>query len=274
MQTSRFNSALLSAVVAAVGALLTSCGTTRTASTHSLPPYEPPIAKADFQTVRTTAYTHSEDDHLAYGAHNALGGILQTATIPSGGGRPPRALPVTSAWRAGEEMTFGAMSREKKDAHAKKEKKKEKPNEAKAAKAAKKDKAAKTAKESKAAKGKHDKIARAIRVHKPEPPRIGSAAADWSRWPVGTTFRLLSTGQTYRVDDYGWALAGRNTIDLYMGSRAAMNSWGVRHEQIQVLHWGDAAQSLALLEQRQQFKHCRRMALELQGLHDQAAALH
>jgi hypothetical protein len=35
-------------------------------------------------------------------------------------------------------------------------------------------------------------------------PRIGSAAADWSRWPAGTAFRLLSTGQIYRVDDYGW----------------------------------------------------------------------
>ncbi len=111
-------------------------------------------------------------------------------------------------------------------------------------------------------------------VRKPEPPRIGSAAADWSRWPVGTMFRVLSTGQTYRVDDYGWALAGRNTIDLYMASRGDMNSWGVRHEPIQVLHWGDAQQSLALLESRQSYKHCRRMALELQGLHDQAAALH
>lgn len=124
---------------------------------------------------------------------------------------------------------------------------------------------------SKSSKGKGRSVKT---VRKPEPPRIGSAAADWSRWPVGTMFRVLSTGQTYRVDDYGWALAGRNTIDLYMASRGDMNSWGVRHEPIQVLHWGDAQQSLALLESRQSYKHCRRMALELQGLHDQAAALH
>jgi 3D (Asp-Asp-Asp) domain-containing protein len=102
----------------------------------------------------------------------------------------------------------------------------------------------------------------------------GSAAADWSRWPAGTMFRLLSTGQIYKIDDYGWALAGRNTIDLYMASRSDMNNWGVRHEPIQVLHWGDPEQSLALLGARQSYKHCRRMALELQGLHDQAAALH
>src|SRR4029434_5495046 len=42
----------------------------------------------------------------------------------------------------------------------------------------------------------------------------GSAAADWARWPAGTIFRVLSTGQLYRVEDYGWALSGRNTIDL------------------------------------------------------------
>lgn len=248
MQTSRFNLLARSALAAAASALLSSCGTTQTAS-RSLPPYEPPIARADLQTVRTTAYTHTEDDHVQYGAQNALGGILQSATVPSGPERTMRALPVTQAREAGD-IGIGYMSREKRTALSKEEK------------------------QAKATKDKHQRIAKAIRVRQAEPPRIGSAAADWSRWPVGTTFRVLSTGQTYRVDDYGWALAGRNTIDLYMASRRDMNTWGVRHEPIQVLHWGDPMQSLALLEARQQFKHCRRMALELQGLHDQAAALH
>lgn len=231
-------------LAAPASVLLTSCGTTQTAS-RSLPPYEPPIAKADFQTVRTTAYTHTEDDHVAYGAHNALGGILRSATIPTGPNRPvPRALPVTDTRRFSD-VSVGLVLREKTTAS--------KGGSGKASKGKAKPKKA---------------------VRKPEPPRIGSAAADWSRWPVGTTFRVLSTGQTYRVDDYGWALAGRNTIDLYMASRRDMNSWGVRHEPIQVLHWGDPQQSLALLEARQGHKHCRRMALELQGLHDQAEALH
>src|SRR5205823_9537003 len=79
-------------------------------------------------------------------------------------------------------------------------------------------------------------------------PRIGSAAADWSRWPMGTTFRLLSTGQTYRVEDYGWALSGRNTIDLYMSNRSDMNTWGARQETIQVLQWGDVKQCFKFLE--------------------------
>ena len=112
---------------------------------------------------------------------------------------------------------------------------------------------------------------RAIAVSKP--PKIGSAAADWSRWPMGTTFRLLSTGQMYRVEDYGWALSGRNTIDLYMANSRDMNTWGARQEPIQVLHWGDPQDSLRFLETKQNYKHIKRMVLELEGRGQEAAAL-
>lgn len=217
------------------------------------------------QTVRTTAYTHTEADHLVYGARNALGGVLQSATVPTGiDHRPRRATRVTEVNEA-DDLIFGRVTKEKHSAHSKKK-------ETHTAKSSKSSKAAKAAKTAKASKTKNGKLAKAVH-HKPEPPRIGSAAADWSRWPVGTTFRILSTGQTYRVDDTGWALAGRNTIDLYMSSRRDMNTWGVRHEPIEILKWGDPVESLALLQHRQGYKHCRRMALELQGLHDQAAAL-
>src|SRR5881392_4015589 len=65
---------------AAVGTiLLSSCGTT---GVRALPAYEPPLAKSDFQTVRTTAYTHTESDHLQFTNHNALGGELQAAGPP------------------------------------------------------------------------------------------------------------------------------------------------------------------------------------------------
>jgi 3D (Asp-Asp-Asp) domain-containing protein len=104
-------------------------------------------------------------------------------------------------------------------------------------------------------------------------PVIGSAAADWSRWPMGTTFRLLSTGQMYRVDDYGWALSGRNTIDLYMANSRDMNTWGAREETIQILQWGDPQQSLQFLHSHQDYKHIKRMVLELEGRHKEAAAL-
>ena len=65
------------------------------------------------------------------------------------------------------------------------------------------------------------------------PAPIHSAAADWSRWPAGTMFRIVETGELYQVDDYGWALAGTNTIDLYKPSRSAMNAWGVRRVTIE-----------------------------------------
>jgi hypothetical protein len=114
-------------------------------------------------------------------------------------------------------------------------------------------------------------VKRGIAVRKP--PRIGSAAADWSRWPVGTTFRLLSTGQIYRVEDYGWALSGRNTIDLYMANSRDMNTWGARVEPIQILQWGDAQESLRFLQSHQDYPHIKRMVLELEGREQEAAAL-
>ena len=113
----------------------------------------------------------------------------------------------------------------------------------------------------KVVKTKHGKK-RVVVVTKPQ---IGSAAADWSRWPAGTVFRLLSTGQVYKIDDYGWALAGRNTIDLYMPSRSAMNAWGAREEGIQILRWGNPNESLRLLQAHQGYRHIRRMVLELAG---------
>ena len=105
-------------------------------------------------------------------------------------------------------------------------------------------------------------------------PKIGSAAADWSRWPAGTTFRLLSTGQVYRVEDYGWALSGRNTIDLYMATRNEMNNWGAREEPIQILRWGDSQESLRFLAPRRNYPHVKRMILQIEGRENEAAAMH
>ena len=140
---------------------------------RSLPKYEKPIARAQFQSVRTTAYTHTEADHHCHGCRTALGTTLR----------------------------YG---------------------------------------------------------------KIRSAAADWSRWPAGTVFRILETGEVCEVDDIGWALAGRNTIDLYKPTRAAMNAWGVRTVNIEILQWGDDEGSLALLHKRMKHRHVRRMANDLE----------
>lgn len=93
---------------------------------------------------------------------------------------------------------------------------------------------------------------------------INSAAADWSRWPLGTKFRLLETGETYEVDDYGWMIAGTNTIDLYQPSRASMDRWGVRRVNIEVLEWGDPARSYAKLKPHTNFPHIKRMVRQLE----------
>ena len=164
--TSRF-------VTVAFGLLFAGC------ATRSLPKYEKPIARTQYQTVRTTAYTHSESDHRQYGRRNALGSRLQSGSVQS-------------------------------------------------------------------------------------------AAADWSRWPAGTVFRILDTGETYRVDDYGWALSGTNTIDLYKSSRSRMNTWGVRRVNIEVLAWGDVHRSLAILRPRGKHRHIKRMISQIE---DRYAAL-
>ncbi len=69
---------------------------------------------------------------------------------------------------------------------------------------------------------------------------VDSSAADWSWMPLGTRFTMLN-GRKYVIEDYGSALVGRKTIDLYMPSRAMMNRWGVRHVEIEILEWGSEA---------------------------------
>ncbi len=150
-----------------VGLLLAGC------ASRSLPRYEKPMARSQFQSVRTTAYTESEADHVRYGRRSAMGSCLQCGSVRS-------------------------------------------------------------------------------------------AAADWSRWPAGTVFRILETGELYRVDDYGWALTGTNTIDLYRPSRAQMNSWGVRRVNIEVLDWGDPDRSLSILRPRGKYRHVQKMIAELE----------
>jgi 3D (Asp-Asp-Asp) domain-containing protein len=142
-------------------------------ASRPLPKFEKPIARAKVQYVRTTAYTHTEADHLKYGRRTALGTPLREGPVKS-------------------------------------------------------------------------------------------AAADWSRWPAGTVFRIVETGDIYEVDDYGWALAGTNTIDLYKPNRAAMNAWGVRRVTIENLVWGDPDRSLQILRARRKHRHVQRMLAQLE----------
>lgn len=142
-------------------------------ASRPLPKYERPLARAPLQSVRTTAYTHTESDHRQYGRQTASGTTLRCGLT-------------------------------------------------------------------------------------------NSAACDWSRWPVGTIFRIVETGEVHEVDDYGWALSGTNTIDLYKPSRSAMNTWGVRRVNIEILHWGDVHRSLAILRPRTKHRHVKRMVHEIE----------
>ena len=235
--------------LATIGALfLSACGTTQ----RALPQYERPLTKTDFQNVRTTAYTHTEADHREYSNHNALGGELHAAGPPIRRAEAvPRAIPVYEVPRAIPV---------------------EEPVETEVRVSYSPQLQPFSMSERRTTRTVRTKRGR-VTLSAPTQLVPGSAAADWSRWPAGTVFRLLSTGQVYRVEDYGWALSGRNTIDLYMANQREMNSWGAREETIQILQWGDPQQSLQFLQSHQNYKHIKRMVLELEGRHKQAAAL-
>jgi len=91
-----------------------------------------------------------------------------------------------------------------------------------------------------------------------------SAASDWSRYPLGTRFRIASTNEEYIIDDYGWALVGTDTIDLYKPSRLEMKRWGVRRVDIDVLQWGSEEQSLKVLEPRRRHRRVQQMVTALE----------
>ena len=85
---------------------------------------------------------------------------------------------------------------------------------------------------------------------------VMSAAADWSRWPLGTRFRIVDTDEVFQIDDYGSALIGTGTIDLYKTNRLAMRRWGVRSVDIDILEWGSTEKSLEVLAPRKRKPAC------------------
>ncbi len=137
---------------------------------HGMPYYHPSQLN---RVVRTTAYTHSESDHLAYGPRNAIGTRLKYT--------------------------------------------------------------------------EHER----------------SAAADWSVYPLGTRFKIKGEPYVYVVDDYGSALVGTGTIDIYQPSKSLMRQWGLRVVEIQIIQWGSSRLSMEKLAGRTGYRHCARMAANL-----------
>ena len=128
----------------------------------------PVINKPQVLSVRTTAYTHSESDHVKYGRKNAMGTNLLSGNVRS-------------------------------------------------------------------------------------------AAADWSVFPVGTQFRIQGRSELYVIDDYGSALVGTRTIDIYQTSRKGMRLWGVRHVNIEIIKWGSYVKSKQIIMDRTKYPHIRKM---------------
>ena len=95
------------------------------------------------------------------------------------------------------------------------------------------------------------------------PEDVMSAASDWSRWPLGTKFRIVGTDDIFKIDDYGSALIGTGTIDLYKTNRLEMRKWGVRSVDIDVLEWGSPQRSLEVLTPRKSDRRVRAMILAL-----------
>ncbi|MGE9267650.1 MAG: 3D domain-containing protein [Verrucomicrobiales bacterium] len=89
--------------------------------------------------------------------------------------------------------------------------------------------------------------------------QVRSAAADWSVYPVGTRFKIKGLPYTYVVDDFGSALVGTNTIDIFHPSLSLMNAWGTRKAEITVIQWGSMERTANILSKRLKYPHTRRM---------------
>ncbi len=84
---------------------------------------------------------------------------------------------------------------------------------------------------------------------------IRSAAADWSKFPLGTKFKIEGLPYTYVVDDYGSALCGTETLDIYKPNLAGIGKWGARNIPIKVIEWGSFEESRRILDSRKHVKH-------------------
>lgn len=92
---------------------------------------------------------------------------------------------------------------------------------------------------------------------------VRSAAADWSLYPVGTTFRIKGLPYLYVVDDYGSALVGTGTVDLYKPNKEVMNAWGRRNVELTIVRWGSQSRSAEILKDRLHHPHCSQMFASL-----------
>ena len=89
--------------------------------------------------------------------------------------------------------------------------------------------------------------------------QVRSAAADWSKYPLGTRFMIEGLPYEYVVDDYGSALVGTHTIDVYFPDKDRMKNWGLRFVDIEILSFGSFHESRKILAARAKNRYCLAM---------------
>ena len=102
--------------------------------------------------------------------------------------------------------------------------------------------------------------------------QVRSAAADWSKYPLGTKFQIEGLPYTYVVDDYGSALCGTETIDIYKPDLGGIGQWGVRNLPIRVLEWGSFEESAQILRGRTHVKHAHHVRTMLREIEKKGKA--
>lgn len=101
---------------------------------------------------------------------------------------------------------------------------------------------------------------------------VRSAAADWSKYPLGTKFKIEGLPYTYVVDDYGSALCGTETIDIYKPDLGGIGQWGVRNLPVRVLEWGSFEASAEILRGRTHVKHAHHVRTMLSEIEKKGKA--
>lgn len=103
-------------------------------------------------------------------------------------------------------------------------------------------------------------------------PKIRSAAADWSKFPMGTRFVIEGLPYEYVIDDYGSALTGTETIDIYKPNLSGIGKWGARNIPIRVLEWGSFEESRKILDSRKHVRHAHHVRTMLREIERKAAS--
>ncbi|MEM9481751.1 MAG: hypothetical protein AAGA58_19045 [Verrucomicrobiota bacterium] len=98
---------------------------------------------------------------------------------------------------------------------------------------------------------------------------VRSASADWSKFPVGTRFRLVGdpSQQEYVIDDFAEFLVGSNAVELALPSEKESLAWGSRNIVLEILNWGSFEKSMTIIqssESRMQQDHVLQMVGEIQ----------